>query len=80
MQWELLATWAGLLITVGSGVYHMGKQAQELKNLREQHEKLEERVSEGEETPIKLATLETDIKYLVREMTEIKNFLMQRAK
>lgn len=80
MQWELIATWAGMLITISGGVYHMGKQAQELKNLRDSHEKLENRVQETEETPVKLAALETDIKYLVRELTEIKTFLMSRAK
>jgi hypothetical protein len=80
MQWELIATWLGMLITIGGGIYHMGKQAQEVRNLKEQHDKLESRVRDAEETPIKLATLETDIKYLVQEMTVIKNFLMQQGR
>jgi Tfp pilus assembly protein PilN len=80
MQWELIATWLGLLITIGSFVYHMGKQAQKINNQQDQIDELKEQVKEAQETPIKLATLETDIKYLVQEMTVIKNFLMQQPR
>lgn len=80
MQWELIATWAGLLITVGGFVYHMGKQAQKINGQQDQIDELKVQVKESQETPVKLAALETDIKYLVQEMAVIKQYIMSRSK
>lgn len=80
MQWEVVATWMGLLFTVAGVVYAMGKQAQKIDNQQNQIDELKEQVKDSQETPVKLATLETDIKYLVQEISIIKQFLMARSK
>lgn len=78
MQWELVATWAGLLITAGTGIYKMGKQAQTIENQGDRIDSLENQLAKTQELPIKLATVETDIKYLIREISDIKQFLMRK--
>jgi Tfp pilus assembly protein PilO len=80
MQWEVIATWVGLLITVGGFVFKMGQQQQQLKNQQDQIDDLKEQAKDSQEIPIKLATLETDIKYLVQEFAIVKQFLMNRSK
>lgn len=79
VQWELIATWLALLITIGSGVFYMGKQSQRIDNQQDQIAELKETVKGTQELPIKLASLETDIKYLIRELSDMKQFLMRKA-
>ena len=54
----------------------MGKQAQKIDDQQKQIDELKESVKDSQEFPIKLAAFETDIKYLIRELTDIKQFLM----
>lgn len=77
MEWELIATWIGLLFTIGGFVYSMGKQAQKIHNQQERIEALEAEQKATSQLPIKLAALETNINYLVREMTDIKALLIK---
>lgn len=79
MQWELVATWMGLLITIGTGIYKMGQQSQVIKDQQKQIDALEEKVDKAAELPVKLAAFETDIKYLVRELTDIKTILLKKV-
>lgn len=80
MQWELVATWLTTAVSLGGMVFAMGKQTQKITNQQEQIDELKVQVKESQETPIKLATLETDIKYLVQEISTIKQFIMSRSK
>lgn len=79
MQWELVATWLGLFVTVGGVVFAMGKQSQKIENQKEQIDALFTQIEKAQELPVKLATLETDIKYLIREFSDIKQMLMRRV-
>lgn len=77
MQWELLGTWVTLLITIGTGVYKMGKQSQRMDDQESQIGELKQKLEANKDIPIKLATLETDIKYLIQGMSELKQILMK---
>jgi hypothetical protein len=77
MQWELLATWATLLVTIGTGIYKMGKQSQRIDDQQSQIGELKQKLEANKDIPIKLATLETDIKYLIQGMSELKQILMK---
>jgi FtsZ-binding cell division protein ZapB len=79
MQWEsgLVATWLGLLFTIGGVVYAMGKQSQKIENLKEKVQGLESEAEQSRQASVKLAALETDIKYLVQGMQEIKSLLIK---
>jgi hypothetical protein len=79
MQWniEIVATWFGLLFTIGGVIYAMGKQSQKIENLQEKVGSLETEVEQGRQTSVKIAALETDIKYLVQGMQDIKSLLIK---
>jgi hypothetical protein len=77
MQWELLATWAGIAITVITGFYKMGKQAQRIDDQDVALKELKSKVEENKDIPIKLATLETDVKYLIQGVSELKQLIMK---
>jgi len=76
VPWDLIGTWAAILLTLIGGVYALGKQAQKIDDQQKQIDELKESVKDSQEFPIKLAAFETDIKYLIRELTDIKQFLM----
>jgi len=76
-EWGTIAIWLGWAATVGGFVFAMGKQAQRIENHQERIEALEQEQESNREIPIKLATLETDIKYLVQGMSEIKSLLIK---
>lgn len=78
-QWELLATWLALLFTICGTVFAMGKQAQKIDHQQDQIDELKQEVKASQELPVKLASLETDIKYLIRELSDMKQFLMRKA-
>jgi hypothetical protein len=79
MQWEsgIVATWLGLIFTIGGVVYAMGKQSQKIEHLQEKVSDLESGVEQSRQASVKLAALETDIKYLVQGMQEIKSLLIK---
>jgi len=77
IDWGLIATWVGLLGSVCGVVYAMGKQTQKIESQQHQIDELKDAVKDTQELPIKLATLETDIKYLVQGMAEIKSLLIK---
>jgi hypothetical protein len=77
MNWELLATWLALGITVAGGVFFMGKQSQKIEDLQEQCDELHVSVKEVNQLPIKMASLETSLQYLVQSITEIKTMLLK---
>lgn len=79
MQWELVATWVGLILSTGAVVFAMGKQTQTIENQGDRIDSLENQLAKTQELPVKLATVETDIKYLIREISDIKQFLMRKA-
>lgn len=57
----------------------MGKQSQKIENQQDQIDDLKDQVKSTQELPIKLAAFETDIKYLIRELSEVKQFLMRKV-
>lgn len=79
MQWELVATWAAVALTVISGIYAMGKQSQKINDQQNQLNELKEDIKSTQETAVKVAALETDIKYLVQGMAEIKTYIMRKV-
>lgn len=79
MQWELIATWLALLFTIGGVVFAMGRQSQKIDSQQDQIDELKENQKASQELPIKLASLETDMKYLIRELSDMKQFLMRKA-
>lgn len=79
MQWELLATWTGICLTVVTGIYKMGKQSQRIDDQDKAITALESKVDENKDIPIKLATLETDIKYMILAIADIKQILMNKG-
>lgn len=60
-------------------MFAMGKQSQKIENQKEQIDTLFTQIEKAQELPVKLATLETDIKYLIREFSDIKQMLMRRV-
>ena len=74
-----MATWLALLITIGTGVFALGKQTQKISDQQDQISELKEKIEATQEIPIKLATLEADVKYLIQGMGEIKQFLMRKV-
>lgn len=79
MQWELLATWAAIGVSVLGGVYKMGQFVKTVEDQQDQITELKEDIKAAKELPIKFAAIETDIKYLIQGMTEIKQFLMRKV-
>jgi hypothetical protein len=77
MQWELISTWVAIGFTAAGGIYKMGKQSQRIDDQDDQIQELKQKMEQSKDIPIKLATLETDIKYLVQGMAEIKQILMK---
>jgi hypothetical protein len=77
MKLELVATWLGMILTIAGGIYKMGKQAQRMDDQEEALKKLETKVDENKDIPIKLATLETDVKYLIQGISELKQILLK---
>lgn len=78
MSWEIIGTWVGILFTIIGVVFAMGKQAQVIKSQGEEIKELKEDVKASQAQAIKLATVETDVKYLIQQMTELKTLLQQR--
>lgn len=78
MSWEIIATWVGLLLSVGGIGVAMGKQSQKIESQQGQIDDLKEEVKATQGLPIKLATLETDMKYLIQQLSEVKTLLQQR--
>jgi hypothetical protein len=79
LEWDVLATWLGLLLTTGGVIYKMGQQSQRIDDQARRLESLQKQVDANAELPIKLAAFETDIKYLVRELTDIKTILLKKV-
>jgi len=79
MNWEIVATWIAGILAVGGMVFNMGKQAREIESQAAQIHELKEKVKAGSELPIKLAAVETDVKHVLKELTEIKLLLYKRA-
>jgi hypothetical protein len=75
MQWELIATWLGLGITASTGIFFVGKQSQKIEDLEEQMRQVKEDQRDNVDQAIKLATMETDLKYLVQSISDIKDYI-----
>lgn len=79
MQWELIATWVSIGLTVLTGIYTMGKQSQKINDQQNQITELKDNMKASQETAIEVATMKSDIKYLVAGVAEIKNYIMRKV-
>jgi Tfp pilus assembly protein PilO len=77
MQWELVATWLGLAITVLGFAFKMGKQTQKIEEQSRDIDTLKAELEKTREMPIKMASLETDMRHVLTAVTEIKVLLMR---
>lgn len=57
----------------------MGQLVKTIEGQQTQINKLEQELDTHKDVPIKLATLETDIKYLVQGISRIEQILMKKA-
>jgi hypothetical protein len=78
MDLQDIAVWVTLAITILGGAITLGKQFQKIQDQQDQIDELKSDMKESKDLPIKLATLETDVKYIIQSITEIKTMLMRR--
>jgi hypothetical protein len=78
MQWDIVGTWVALGISVLTGVFKMGQLVKTIEAQQSQINELKQDVDRNKDIPIKLATLETDVKYLVQGIARIEQFLIQK--
>jgi hypothetical protein len=78
ITWELIATWIGMALTIGGGLITVGKQTQKIENQQIQIDELKQEARASKDFPVKLATLETDMKYLIKELSEVKTLLLAK--
>lgn len=78
MTWELVATWIALGISIGTMVFAMGKQTQKIEFQQTQIDNLRADLRDTQELPVQIATLETDMKYLIKELSEVKTLLQRK--
>ncbi len=78
MQWDLVGTWIALAISVLTGVFKMGQLVRTIEAQQGQINELKADVEKNKDIPVKLATLETDIKYLVQGMARIEQILIHK--
>jgi hypothetical protein len=76
MNWELVGTWAAIAFSIIGGIYKMGRQAQRIDGQEDAIAELKQKVEASKEVPIKLATLETDVKYLIEGIRELKQLIL----
>jgi hypothetical protein len=77
MDLQDIAVWVTLAITILGGAITLGKQFQKIQDQQDQIDELKSDMKESKDLPIKLATLETDVKYIIQSITEIKTMLMR---
>lgn len=81
MTWEAigaLTALTGLIISILSGVFALGKQARRIDDLEDRLEECTDAREENNELKVKLAVVETDVKSLIREVSEFKTLLLNK--
>jgi hypothetical protein len=78
MQWDILGTWVALGITILTGVFKLGQIVKTIEAQQGQIKELKADVEKNKDIPVKLATLETDVKYLVQGMSRIEQYLIHK--
>lgn len=80
MTLEILATWLGMVLSLGAIVFNMGKQSQKITNLEERDKELADQLDENKLIPIELATLKVKMEILLMEIQEMKKMMRGEIK
>jgi hypothetical protein len=78
MQWDLIGTWVALAISILTGVFKMGQLVKTIEAQQAQLDEIKKDVDKNKDIPVELATLKTDVKYLIQGIARIEQHLIHK--